>query len=245
MPVGPTPSGPRAFVPRGTGAHGSIYRCHRGSDHHHEAVSPYPRRIRPHADTRRGTGFGRAPGVIGAGDRDQSQGRGHRRRIDGFVGHRGGHGRGIRRPDAKRGGSRPVSRILSGPDGPDGHPSGAVVTDDLGAVYPRTRAGRPRTSAREPEGSLFDLAPGGVYLAARITPAAGGLLHHRFTLTTANGGGLLSVALSRGSPRVGVTDHPALWSPDFPRTRAERGSATVWPTPPPRVSLAPSNGRCR
>src|SRR5690625_2722081 len=30
-------------------------------------------------------------------------------------------------------------------------------------------------------------------------------------------GGLLSVALSRGSPRVGVTHHPALWSPDVPR----------------------------
>jgi hypothetical protein len=30
------------------------------------------------------------------------------------------------------------------------------------------------------------------------------------------GGGLFSVALSRGSPRVGVTDHPALWSPDLP-----------------------------
>ena len=128
--------------------------------------------------------------------------------------------------------SRPISRILSGPRGPDGHPSGAVVADDLGAVYPRTRAGRPRTSAREPEGSLFDLAPGGVYLAGRITPTAGGLLHHRFTLTTASGGGLLSVALSRGSPRVGVTDHPALWSPDFPRTRVRRGPATVWPTPP-------------
>jgi len=33
-------------------------------------------------------------------------------------------------------------------------------------------------------------------------------------------GGLFSVALSRGSPRVGVTDHPALWSPDFPRRDA-------------------------
>ena len=31
------------------------------------------------------------------------------------------------------------------------------------------------------------------------------------------GGGLLSVALSRGLPRVGVTHHPALWSPDVPR----------------------------
>src|SRR5204863_7738150 len=34
------------------------------------------------------------------------------------------------------------------------------------------------------------------------------------------GGGLLSVALSRGSPRVGVAHHLALWSPDFPRHRA-------------------------
>src|SRR5690606_19352239 len=30
-------------------------------------------------------------------------------------------------------------------------------------------------------------------------------------------GGLLSVALSRGSLRVGVTHRPALWSPDVPR----------------------------
>src|SRR5215470_19838982 len=30
-------------------------------------------------------------------------------------------------------------------------------------------------------------------------------------------GGLLSVALSRGSPRVAVSNHPALWSPDVPR----------------------------
>src|SRR5690606_721694 len=91
------------------------------------------------------------------------------------------------------------------------------------------RAGRPRSSARRAGALLLDLAPGGVYRADRITPAAGGLLHHRFTLTTANGGGLLSVALSRGSPRVGVTDHPALWSPDFPRR--PDGAATAWPTP--------------
>jgi len=29
-------------------------------------------------------------------------------------------------------------------------------------------------------------------------------------------GGLLSVALSVGLPPLGVTQHPALWSPDFP-----------------------------
>src|SRR4051812_26267716 len=47
----------------------------------------------------------------------------------------------------------------------------------------------------------------------------GGLLHRRFTLTSASTGGLFSVALSRGSPRVAVNDHPALWSPDVPRRR--------------------------
>ena len=31
-------------------------------------------------------------------------------------------------------------------------------------------------------------------------------------------GGLFSVALSCESPRLGVTQHPALWSPDVPRT---------------------------
>jgi hypothetical protein len=35
-------------------------------------------------------------------------------------------------------------------------------------------------------------------------------------------GGLFSVALSRGSPRVGVTDHPALWSPDLPHRACAR-----------------------
>ena len=50
--------------------------------------------------------------------------------------------------------------------------------------------------------SLFGLAPDGVYLADWVTPVAGELLPHRFTLTThelacANSpfGGLLSVAL--------------------------------------------------
>src|SRR5687767_1680609 len=33
-------------------------------------------------------------------------------------------------------------------------------------------------------------------------------------------GGLFSVALSVGSRRPGVTWHPALWSPDFPRRLA-------------------------
>lgn len=43
-------------------------------------------------------------------------------------------------------------------------------------------------------------------------------------------GGLLSVALSRESPRVAVSNHPALWSPDFPRQPFHR-----LPRPPCRL----------
>jgi hypothetical protein len=50
---------------------------------------------------------------------------------------------------------------------------------------------------------LLGLASNGVYQATRITPHAGALLPHRFTLTCdafASIGGLLSVALSVRSP---------------------------------------------
>ncbi len=72
--------------------------------------------------------------------------------------------------------------------------------------------------------TLFGLAPDGVYRADRVTPIAGALLPHRFTLTTRPSGpspgepfgGLLSVALSLASRPVDVIDHPVLRSPDFP-----------------------------
>ncbi len=51
-------------------------------------------------------------------------------------------------------------------------------------------------------------------------------------------GGLFSVALSRGSPRVGVTHHPALWSPDFPRRAIPRPTR-----PPARLVQAPPYSR--
>ncbi len=44
----------------------------------------------------------------------------------------------------------------------------------------------------------------------------------------------LSVALSVGLRRPGVTWHLALWSPDFPR-HPRRDDATVWPAPPTRI----------
>ena len=71
------------------------------------------------------------------------------------------------------------------------------------------------------QGSLLDLAPGGVYQARSVTRPAGALLPHRFTLTSWESGdspigGLFSVALSLSSRTVGVTHHRVLWSPDFP-----------------------------
>ena len=52
-------------------------------------------------------------------------------------------------------------------------------------------------------------------------------------------GGLLSVALSLGSPPPGVTRHPALWSSDFPLPGRLARAATTRPAPagprPPRV----------
>ncbi len=62
-------------------------------------------------------------------------------------------------------------------------------------------------------------------------------------------GGLFSVALSRGSPRVGVTHHLALRSPDVPRWRTPKAhvNAAVRPTRPqveptcPTTTIRPAN----
>ena len=55
-------------------------------------------------------------------------------------------------------------------------------------------------------------------------------------------GGLFSVALSRGLPRVGVTHRPALWSPDVPRHRGLRRARMTRPScrPIPSSSLQAS-----
>ena len=125
--------------------------------------------------------------------------------------------------------------------GTDGRPSiSACRRRQAPAAYPQARAGSPRTPARAPPrgGALLGLAPGGVYRATPVTRSAGGLLPHRFTLTDQPVGGLFSVALSRGSPRVAVSNRPALWSPDVPRRgRSHRrgrpvdSSVRINPTP--------------
>lgn len=114
----------------------------------------------------------------------------------------------------RRGMSQPVSRVLSTA------PRGGWAAIHLGPSSPTTSSRPTRALGRAALGrALSGLAPGGVYLAGPVTRPAGGLLHHPFTLTGASTGGLLSVALSRGSPRVAVSHHLALRSPDFPRHR--------------------------
>ena len=104
---------------------------------------------------------------------------------------------------------------------------GAII--HLRPLLPAAWCDLPGGSGEQPSGASadartrpLDLAPGGVCRATPVAWGAGGLLHHRFTLTSERGG-LFSVALSRGSPRVGVTHHRALWSPDFPRPASKGG----------------------
>ena len=85
---------------------------------------------------------------------------------------------------------------------------------------------------------LFGLAPGGVCLALGVTTQTGELLPHRFTLTRTPwnyfhgaAGGLFSVALSLGSPPVAVSDHPVLWSSDFPPSEYSEGGHSPTLTP--------------
>jgi hypothetical protein len=143
----------------------------------------------------------------------------------------------------RRRASQPVGRVLcTRSRGPATiHLRLPLPTASCGLPTSIGRAALKRSRDRAPKNAaLLDLAPGGVYQAATVTHGAGGLLHHRFTLTSGQaGGGLFSVALSRGSPRVGVTDHPALRSPDLPRrcpfSRPRRGRPADSPVVPFRI----------
>lgn len=120
--------------------------------------------------------------------------------------------------------SGPISRVLS-----SGLPNGWSFIWDAG--YPTPLAAYPSIIARRAISLLlFGLAPNGVYRAALVAESRGGLLPHRFTLARCTKialvGGLFSVALSIGSPRLGVTQHLALWSSDFPHPKRD---ATIRP----------------
>ena len=112
---------------------------------------------------------------------------------------------------------KPCKAGLSGSRSVSGILSRTVI--HLGRPLPAGSCRLPE-ARRAASSLLFDVAPGGACLATHVSAGAGGLLHHRFNLTADDEspvGGLLSVALSIGFPRPGVTRHPALRCPDFPR----------------------------
>ena len=74
------------------------------------------------------------------------------------------------------------------------------------------------SSRRRP---LFGLAPGGVWRAPSVTRrAVGSYSTVSPLLAICMAGGLFSVPLSFGSRRLAVSQHPALWSSDFPRAES-------------------------
>lgn len=103
---------------------------------------------------------------------------------------------------------------------PPGGPGAATI--HLGPSLPTASSDLPGSSGGPPSNApcLTLLRVG--FTEPRWSPSA--LVVSYTTVSPLPGaeapGGLLSVALSRGSPRVGVTHHPALWSPDFPRRRS-------------------------
>ncbi len=133
----------------------------------------------------------------------------------------------------------PVGRVLSralsrGPGGD--HPSTTTVA---GRLQRSTRVlGRAALDVRAPSASADFTAAGGFLILLQVGFAEpfrspGTLVVSCTTVSPlprrpgGRHGGLFSVALSRGSPRVAVSHHPALWSPDLPRDRPFRGGHAV------------------
>lgn len=117
----------------------------------------------------------------------------------------------------------PVSRVLS--------PVAKGATIHLGLPLPTASSDLPAHSGEPPSRSKPSCA---VWSCSGWgLPSCTGRPVHWWALAPPfhpylqrTGGGLFSVALSRGSPRVGVTHHPALWSPDFPRDPTPRGGGS-------------------
>ncbi len=96
---------------------------------------------------------------------------------------------------------------------------------------PESHTGSDKSVPVETSCFLFGLALGRVYLANRVTSAAGALLPHRFTLAARRSGvgGLFSVALSltRNRGPVGVTHHRVLSCSDFPPRMQALGAVAL------------------
>jgi hypothetical protein len=121
---------------------------------------------------------------------------------------------------AVRGGSRPISRVLSRATIHLGRTSPCASSDLPGS--PCGPQERTRRSARFP---IWSCSRWGLPCRRMLPPARCALTapFHPYlprpVCTSRDIGGLLSVALSVGSRPPGITWHLALWSPDFPPRR--------------------------
>jgi hypothetical protein len=97
----------------------------------------------------------------------------------------------------------------------------------LSAHYCALLCHLPARSPGEIIACLFDVAPGGGYRVSRPAPC---------------GALLVSVALFVGSPRMAVSHHPALWSPDLPHSWSPtpRGSPALFAKRLSVIVMAPS-----
>ena len=149
--------------------------------------------------------------------------------------------------------SRPVRRVLLPPT----VAGAAVATIHLGPPLPAGSRDLPAGSGEQPSGACCAVLLRAGFTQPPQSPAA--LVGSYPTVSPLPAGhpagGLFSVALSRGSPRVAVSHRPALWSPDVPRSPGLPGA----PRPPGRLVRAthsilfrsrppserPSRQRCR
>ena len=98
-----------------------------------------------------------------------------------------------------------------------------AATIYLGLMLPSASSILPDRRAGHPKAILFGLAAGGVCTAGPVTRTAVGSYPAISPLPVASRrpiGGMFSVALSIGSHRLAVSQHPALCCPDFPPVRS-------------------------
>ena len=135
--------------------------------------------------------------------------------------------------------SGPVSRVLSsGVCQTDGHLSGTSVTRYL--VQPTRASKRGGSPLRSYSALLrmgFAVPPPSPGTRWALTPPFHPCPQPRRARPA---GGLFSVALSVGLPRLGVTQHPALWSSDFPHPNG-RGHPAHLPIFPPEFPGLPTD----
>lgn len=126
--------------------------------------------------------------------------------------------------------SRPVRRVLL----PPAVAGAAVATIHLGPPLPAGSRDLPAGSDEQPSGACCAVLLRAGFAEPPRSPAALVGSYPTVSPSPAGAGGLFSVALSRGSPRVAVSHRPALWSPDVPRPA---GRPAV-PRPPGRLVRA-------